>query len=116
MGRGEAGWRARRIDLFFVFLEKMTGARKNHFAVNSLNELRAFIRGGLAHHKETQNLCHKYLAMKNNRAPPNLSLLRDFSGYIKGGGLSLGAHFYEHVLVQTRKYKLNNNNNNHHGS
>ena len=45
---------ARRNDLFFVFPEKISGARKNHFAVSSLNELRAFIRGGPAHHKETQ--------------------------------------------------------------
>ena len=51
MGRGEERWRARRNDLFFAFLEKMTGARKKHFAVSSLNEPRAFIRGGLAHRK-----------------------------------------------------------------
>ena len=98
-------------EMIFLFPEKMTGARKKHFAVNSLNELRAYFRGGPAHHKETQ----KYLAILRNRAPPNL--LRDFSGYVRGA-----RSFIELTFTNTFSYihektnSNNNNNNNHHGS
>ena len=44
----------RQEEVIFLFLEKMTGARKKRFTVNSLIELQAFIRGGLAHRKDTQ--------------------------------------------------------------
>ena len=65
---------------------------------------------------------YKCLAMLKEivHAPPQeLSLKTRFLGVYNGGALYKGAHFYEHVLVQTRQNKLNNNNNNnnnHHGS
>ena len=45
----KCGERKGEMICFSLFL--MTGARKKHFAVSSLNEPRAFIRGGLAHRK-----------------------------------------------------------------
>ena len=47
----QVGWQE---EMIFRFLEKMIGAREKNFAVSSLNDLRAFIRGGLARQKNTQ--------------------------------------------------------------
>ena len=91
----------------------MIGARKNHFAVTSLNELRAYFVVVLRITKK-----HKYLAMKKNRAcaPPNLSLLRDFSGYIRGARSHRELTFTNTFSYKHEKTNSNNNNNNHHGS